>query len=622
MSNNPRGAVRVCAGAVGVLCLVSFGWGIVLSMGGGFAVNVMGFAIRSRDPYRPLIAGLVAAVLFAVFSERELGWWGRLSTLGRSSHHWLAGLLAGATFATTLAYATTAVGAADSYGYVSQAEGWLHGALAIEQPWVSAVPWPFPNQTFTPLGYYSEALGRTPSDLIPTYPPGLPLLMAGAKVVGGQEALFWVVPIMTGLFVFATYGLGCRLASPTAGLIGSWLVATSPALLMMAMAPMSDVPAAAAWAAAFYFLFGPTRRSAALAGVAAAIAVAIRPNLVFGVPIMAAWYLRAMSGSDAVARRRTLGEGIVFCLGVAPGILFIAIFNAVMNGSPLRSGYGQIDAYFGVTHFWPNAWSYFTWLVESQTPLVLVGVAALLSPAPRIWSGARDRRAVSISAAFALAICVFYCFYLRFDVWWALRLLLPIWPFLLLGVGAVAVSATRDASATRQVVTAALLVFLGAHTLHIAADRESFRLWEGDRHYPSVGRLVRETTEPNSVILSVLHSGSTRYYGGRVTMRYDWVDPQWFDRAVEWLTARGVNPYLLVEEEELEGVRARFSGQRTLRRLDDPPVFLHTGQGPGTVALFDLADARDDVAAPPTIVRQTDTTRSQTPVTMEHLRIE
>jgi hypothetical protein len=329
-----------------------------------------------------------------------------------------------------------------------------------------------------------------------------------------------------------------------------------------------------------------------------------------------------MSGSDAVARRRTLGEGIVFCLAVAPGVLFIAIFNAVMNGSPLRSGYGQIDAYFGVTHFWPNAWSYFTWLVESQTPLVLVGVAALLSPAARIWSGARDRRAVSISAAFALAICVFYCFYLRFDDWWALRLLLPIWPFLLLGVGAVAVSATRDASATRQIVTAALLVFLGAHTLHIAADRESFRLWEGDRHYPSVGRLVRETTEPNSVILSVLHSGSTRYYGGRVTMRYDWVDPQWFDRAVEWLTARDVHPYLLVEEEELEAVRARFSGQRTLRRLDDPPVFLHTGQGPGTVALFDLADARDDVAAPPPIVRQTDTTRSQTPITMEHLRIE
>jgi len=605
-----------------VLCLASFGWGIVLSMGGGFAVNVMGFVIRSRDPYRPLIAGVVLAVLFAVFCERELGWWRRLSTLGKSGHHWVAGLLAGAAFATTLAYATTAVGAADTYGYVSQAEGWLHGALAIEQPWVSAVPWPFPNQTFTPLGYYSEAPGRTPSALVPTYPPGLPLLMAGAKLVGGQEGLFWIVPFMTGLLVFATYALGCRLASPTAGLIGSWLVATSPAVLMLGVAPMSDVPAAAAWAVAFYFLFGPKRRSAAVAGVAAAIAVAIRPNLVFGVPIMAAWYLRTMWGSDAAVWRRTLGDGFVFCLGVLPGILFIAVFNAVMNGSPLRSGYGEIGAYFGVTHFWPNAWNYFTWLVESQTPLVLVGIAALLLPAARIWSDARDRRAVSIVAAFALAIWVFYCFYLIFDVWWALRLLLPIWPFLLLGVGAVTVFATRDAPAPRQIVTAALLVFLGAHTLGIAADREAFRLWEGDRHYPSIGRLVRETTEPNSVILSVLHSGSTRYYGGRVTIRYDWLDPQWFDRAVEWLLARDVHPYLLVEEAELEAVKARFSGQRTLRRLDDQPVFLHTGQGPGTVALFDLADAPDGVEARSPIVRKTDTSRSQTPTTMEPLRFE
>jgi hypothetical protein len=385
---------------------------------------------------------------------------------------------------------------------------------------------------------------------------------------------------------------------------------------------MSDVPAAAAWAAAFYFLFGSTRRCAALAGVAAAIAVAIRPNLVFGVPIMAAWHLRAMWGGNQRERRRVLGDGIVFCLGVLPGIVFIGVFNAVMNGSPLRSGYGQIDEYFGLTHFWPNAWSYLTWLVETQTPLVLVGIAALVSPVARMWPAAPDRRAVAIASAFSLAIWIFYGFYLRFEMWWALRLLLPFWPFLLLGFGAVVVSVIRDAPATRQIVTAALLVFLGAHTLHIAAERESFRIWAGDRHYPSVGRLVRETTEPNSVILSVLHSGSTRYYGGRVTMRYDWVDPQWFDRAVEWLTARDVHPYLLVEEEELEAVRARFSGQRTLQRLDDQPVFLHTGQGPGTVALFDLADARDDEAAVPPIVRQTDTTRSQTPIAMERLRIE
>jgi len=525
------------------------------------------------------------------------------------------------TIATTIAYSTTAGGAADSYGYVSQADGWLRGELAIEQPWVRSVPWPFAVQTFTPLGYYSEAAGREPSDLIPTYSPGLPLLMAGAKAVGGQEALFWVVPIMAGLLVLATYGLGCRLASPTAGLIGAWLVAMSPAVLVMAVQPMSDVPVSAAWAVAFYFLFGTTWQCAAMAGITAAIALVIRPNLVFGVPIMAAWYLPAIWGSDAVARRSALSHGIVFCLGVLPGIVFVAVFNALMNGSPLTSGYGRIEAFFGVAHFWPNAWSYLTWLVESQTPLVLLGVAALLAPRARIWSGARDRGAVAIVAAFSLAIWVFYCFYMRFDVWWALRLLLPVWPFLLVGVGAVVVFATRGASTVRQVGTATLLVVLGAHTNSVAAGHGSFRLWEAHRQFPSVGRLARETTEPNSVILSMLHSGSTRYYGGRVTLRYDWVDPLWLDRAVVWLEAHDAHPYLLVEERELNDVRDRFRGQRTLRRLDEPPVFVDEGES-GKVVLFDLADTNEGTAAPPTIVRRTDTTRSQPPIEMESLRIQ
>jgi hypothetical protein len=424
--------------------------------------------------------------------------------------------------------------------------------------------------------------------------------MAGAKVIGGQEALFWVVPIAAGFLVLATYGLGCRLASPTAGLIGAWLVATSPAVLLFAVQPMSDVPAAAAWAVAFYFLFGATWRCAAMAGVTAAIAIVIRPNLVFGAPIMAAWYLPAMWGSDAVARRRTLEDGIVFCLSALPGILFIAVFNTVMNGSPLRSGYGQIDAYFGLTHFWPNAWSYLSWLVETQTPFVLLGVAALLAPGTRMWSGARDRWAVVVAAAFSLAVWVFYCFYMRFDVWWALRLMLPIWPFLLLGVGAVVVTATRLTSPVRQIGTAALLVFVGAHTMHFSAEHGSFRLWKADRRHPSVGRLVRETTEPNSVILSVLHSGSVRYYGGRVTMRYDWVDPQWFDRTVEWLTARDVHSYLLVEEEELEAVRARFLGHTyvaAVGRRAGVPAFGTGSRDGGTLRSLGCAGGRGGAAS-------------------------
>ncbi len=112
----------------------------------------------------------------------------------------------------------------------------------------------------------------------------------------------------------------------------------------------------------------------------------------------------------------------------------------------------------------------------------------------------------------------------------------------LLGVGTAVVAVRRGRSAVLQIGAAALVVALGEYTVGLAAERQAFTLWEDFRHYPSVGRLARDTTEPNSVILSVLHSGSARYYGGCVTLRYDILDPQWLDRAVTWLADHGAHP--------------------------------------------------------------------------------
>jgi hypothetical protein len=623
MGNRPRGSDRwrtALAVSLLALGLTSLAWATVLSFGGGLSLTIMGQVLRSHDPYRPLVAGLVALGLFAGFGERELGLWQRLSGLGRFGHGCLAVMLAVATFGVTLVYSGTAAGASDPYGYVSQADRWLKGQLALAQPWAAEVPWPSPYQTFTPLGYYSQAIGREPSELLPSYSPGLPMLMAGAKAVGGQEGLFWIVPMMAGLLVLATYGLGCRLLSPTAGLIAAWLVATSPAVLFMASLPMSDVPVAAAWATAFYFLFGSTLRSAAMAGLIVAMAIVIRPNLVFAVPIVATWYLMAMWRADKGVRRRAGGEALAFLLAVLPGPLFIAMFNAAMNGSPLISGYGNLDGLFAVTNFWPNMWSYSRWLAETQTPLVMVGIVALV-PSARFWPGARERSAVAVGAAFSLALWIFYGFYMRFDTWWALRLLLPIWPFVLIGVGTAIVALGRGRSAAIQIGVAALVVTLGVFTIRLAAERQTFTLWEDYRRYPSVGRLLRETTEPNSVILAVLHSGSARYYGGRVTLRYDILEPQWLDRAVAWLAAHGAHPYLLVEEWELREVTLRFPDQQTLRLLAGPPVFIHQGIA-GPARLFDLVKRPSGEEAPTPILRQTDTTRSQTPVEMDPLRFE
>src|SRR5262249_33750080 len=82
-----------------------------------------------------------------------------------------------------------------------------------------------------------------------------------------------------GLLVLATFGIGRRLGDDLIGLIGAWLVATSPVVLFMSVAPMTDVPVAAVWAAAFYWLLGTTATTATAAGFLSALAVLVRPNL-------------------------------------------------------------------------------------------------------------------------------------------------------------------------------------------------------------------------------------------------------------------------------------------------------------------------------------------------------
>ncbi len=103
--------------------------------------------------------------------------------------------------------------------------------------------------------------------------------MAAAKTIAGHCAMFLVTPLSGALLVWITFAIGRRLVSDAVGLAAAWLVATSPAVLAMLVSPMSDVPAAAFWAAAMYFTLGSSSRSALMAGLAASAAILIRPNL-------------------------------------------------------------------------------------------------------------------------------------------------------------------------------------------------------------------------------------------------------------------------------------------------------------------------------------------------------
>ena len=197
--------------------------------------------------------------------------------LCRAPLHGLRSRAALCVLAVGLRNVSTIASASDPSGYVSQAQLWLAGDLRVRQPDVGRMPWPGSEWTFSPLGYRPDAATAT---IVPTYAPGLPLLMAAATLIAGACGPYLLGPLCAALLVWATYAIGARLSSAAVGLVAALAVAVSPAVLFMSIQPMSDVPTAAFWTLSMLFAGrGRTPRNAVLAGVTAGVAILIRPNL-------------------------------------------------------------------------------------------------------------------------------------------------------------------------------------------------------------------------------------------------------------------------------------------------------------------------------------------------------
>jgi hypothetical protein len=520
---------------------------------------------------------------------------------------WLVWAMSVAVTVAAGIHGARAVGGSDEYGYASQAELWLNGTLKIDQPFVTEAPWRGAEWSFAPLGYRPSP--ADPAVLVPSYAAGLPLLLALAKRIGGQEVMFWVVPLSAGLLVFGTYSIGRRLGAESAGLIAAMLVATSPVMLHMSTWLMTDVPVATVWAWAFYLVLGTTRRSAAGAGLLSALAVLIRPNLAPLAGVLVLRYVLAMRHREV--RHRTLGQGIAFSAALLPGVVAVGAINTHLYGSPLSSGYGDLSNLFAWSRVTTNLQLYLQWFTQAHTPFALCGVVAILVPLRRLWPEVQDRSIFVVMALFVLGVWGIYCAWLVFDQWWFARFLLPSWPFIMLGIGSVAVAPYRRGPGPLRGLVAASVIGLAVFQLEFAIARGAFEAREERTRFVAAARLVRRLTDPNSVIASLDHSGSIRYYGGRMTMVYTAIPSESLDAAVEWMKAHGARTYLVVEEWELPEVRRRFAGSQCLRALDGPPVAVY--EWSGRTRLFDLTDA--SLAARTTIVESArDTGPTATPV--------
>lgn len=556
------------------LAVIGAAWMAWLIVVGGFEIRIFRETITSNEPVRPFLLASVALALFIWSGPgADRAWqWVRDACSGADDRV-VAVLLAAGVAVAALVYGSAVAVGSDAYGYVSQADLWLGGRLAVEQPWVADLPWPNAAWSAAPLGYRPIEPGPSVA-IVPTYSPGLPLLMAAAKGVFGHAALFWIVPLSGAALVLATYGIGRRLGSALVGVVAAWFVATSPIVIFMLMPVMSDVAAAAAWAAAFFFSARPGTSPAAASGVASAIAILIRPNLAPIAGILAIWHL--------VRVRREAGA---FIIGVMPGIAAVMWIYARLYGSPFTSGYGSLGDAFAWANILPNLQRYGGWFVQSQTLLGVAGLAAVIVPARRLWSWAVEPRAVLAMTAIVAFVIAQYLAYLVFNEWWFLRFMLPCWPFIALGLAGLLFGAPARRS-TLHLAAAWLTIALGLYNLRATTKLPTFELWQTERAVVDVARAVRDAIGERSLVLALTHSGTLRYYGGRVTLRYDSLPADWLDRAAEWLQARGVGAYALLEPHEVPEFKRRFAGARAVADLDESDVLIYSGAR--TAVLYDL----------------------------------
>jgi hypothetical protein len=116
---------------------------------------------------------------------------------------------------------------------------------------------------------------------------------------------------------------------------------------------------------------------------------------------------------------------------------------------------------------------------------------------------------------------------------------------------------------------------------------------QSEHKYADAGAFIARTAAADAVYLSMQHSGTIRYYGGRHTLRYDLLDRDTARRIAADLERLGLHPYLAIEDAEAGDVRRVF-GIAASSALPWPIVARLNRYGGFTI--FDLASSPGAIA--------------------------
>jgi Dolichyl-phosphate-mannose-protein mannosyltransferase len=550
------------------LAFVLVGIALGLSITGGFTTTIWGWRVSAHTPETALAAASVAlAIWFAgAYRRQALGddierTWAALERYAASFALGAAGL-AGAL---AVRFGTFSAAGSDASGYVSQAAMLWSGRLSHLEPLASVATWPGGAGTLVPLGWRT---GLEASAQVPTYPPGLPMLLAIPLGIDGIAFAGVIVASMAAVAVWGCARLAQRLSSPVAGVIAAVWLATSPTFLMQSVQPMSDVPVTAAWLLSWVLL---TERRPAAAGLFAGLAVLIRPNLapLAVVPALYLWLTDerrtppTAQGTRGTAGTRGTKGTLLFSVPVLLSGLVVAWFHWRWYGSPLLSGYGSPGELYSLSHIAPNVSRYVEWLTLVETPLLATALLVVAWPGSRVAGWA---------LAFAALVLVSYTLYLVVEQWTYLRFLLPAMALVMAIVSAAAVGLLlRLPRVWRGPLVALVVLALVAHGAATARAQGVFDLASVHRRAVLAGAYLAQFSRSNLVIMAGEQSGSMRYYTGCSIVRWDLLASETFPAVFAVLHQAGQDPWIVLDAWEEEPFRARFQGTPE-GALDWPPA--------------------------------------------------
>ena len=515
----------------------------ILAVSGGFRTTVGGLRISARSPLLVTLLALVNFTIWLAQARRSNAVESDLERVWDALHHHSKFIVAIALISTTVVamYSTRSAAGADASGYLSEAAMIAHRAFLY--------PDPMQLELGDETGWLTTPLGWRPTGVamqVPTYPPGLPMLMAVPYAWFGINGAVAIVLLSAAVAIVATGLLASQLGGRVAGIMAAVLIGFTPVFVHQAIQPMSDVPVTAAWMLCFALLCRGGSLDAP-AGVACAIAVLIRPNLapLAIVPLV-------------LARRK-----VVFAIPVAAAGALLGFIQASWYGSPFQSGYGATDELFAMSNIVPNIGRYSRWWLATA-PALLLGVFGVYR--------LRANRTAHALAAFAMLVIGAYLIYAVFDDWSYLRFLLPT-----LAVFAVFAAIELAAWIERWPITVRVPVFfvvvvaLTAYSIAIARSHDTFKLADQLARVATVADYLNKNVEPAAVLLSGEQSGSMRHYTGRSILRWEAASPDALTAAFAKLAQANRPVFIVLDAWEEPVFRAKLSHAVP---LDWPPMLV------------------------------------------------